>query len=90
MPALHKQCCWNPALDICLPVWGGFLINYSLPFTLHAHQFFYLLVFMLEKFASLCNINQPPNSAALNIQQQGKGEQNYVFWPVATPVTHIC
>jgi len=53
-------------------------------------NFFYLLVFMLEKFASLCNINQPPNSAALNIQQQGKGEQNYVFWPVATPVTHIC
>lgn len=52
--------------------------------------FFNLLVFMLEEFAYLCNINQAPNFAALNIQQQGKGEQNYVFWLAATPMTHIC
>lgn len=46
---------------------------------------------MLEKeFAYLCNINQASNFAILNIQQQGKGGQNYVSWPAATPMTHLC
>lgn len=91
MPALHKRRYWNPALDVRLLAWGKFSYKLQSSFYIAHSPILYLSVFMLEKeFAYLCNINQASNFAILNIQQQGKGGQNYVSWPAATPMTHLC
>lgn len=70
MPVLYKQRLWKPVLGIRLPVWGKFSYKLQSSFYITCTPILYLSVFMLEKFAYLCNINQAPNFAILNIQQR--------------------
>lgn len=69
MSVLHKQRLWKPVLGIRVLVWGKFSYKSQPSFYITRTSILYLSVFMLEKFAYLCNINQAPNFAVLNIQQ---------------------
>lgn len=68
MPVLHKP----GSLSWLLTLLRGGKFSYKLQssFYITHTPILYLSVFMLEKFTYLCNINQAPNFAILNIQQR--------------------